>query len=152
MTLLCRLPIVEQEVIDLPRLRADRTDRKAIAVEIEVDGCHLRVVGTHLAHLEVGSVFQMRALHRRLGSSEIPTVLCGDMNSWGLPLLTMFPGWRRAVKGATWPAWRPHSQIDHIIYRGPLEVARSEVLTDFGSDHRPVRATFRLGSAKTHPS
>jgi endonuclease/exonuclease/phosphatase family metal-dependent hydrolase len=53
------------------------------------------------------------------------------------------PGWRRAVVGRTWPAWRPHSQIDHILVRGALQPVRGEVLPHGGSDHRPVRAELR---------
>lgn len=150
-SLLCRLPIVHEEVSDLPRLRADRTDRKAVSVDVKVGNGEVRIVGTHLAHLEVGSLRQMRALHLRFGSTQAPTILCGDMNSWAFPLRAMLPGWRRAVKGATWPAWQPNSQIDHIFYRGPLEVTHGEVLTDFGSDHRPVRATFKLKAKVQHP-
>jgi endonuclease/exonuclease/phosphatase family metal-dependent hydrolase len=49
------------------------------------------------------------------------------------------PGWNRAVIGRTWPAWRPHSQIDHILVRGALRGGGGRVLPDAGSDHRPVR-------------
>jgi endonuclease/exonuclease/phosphatase family metal-dependent hydrolase len=68
-------------------------------------------------------------------------VLVGDMNTWG-PLVHVFiPGWRRAVVGRTWPTWRPHSQIDHILVRGAaLRTRRGVVLPHAGSDHRPVRA------------
>jgi endonuclease/exonuclease/phosphatase (EEP) superfamily protein YafD len=68
------------------------------------------------------------------------------MNTWGPMVVTLFmPGWRRAVVGRTWPAWRPHSQIDHILVRGALQPVHGEVLPDGGSDHRPVRAELRIG-------
>jgi endonuclease/exonuclease/phosphatase family metal-dependent hydrolase len=44
------------------------------------------------------------------------------------------------VRGRTWPARRPHSQIDHILVSGEINVRGGEVLPDVGSDHRPVRA------------
>ena len=50
------------------------------------------------------------------------------------------------MRGRTWPASRPHSQIDHILVRNGHGVALldHEVLPEVGSDHRPVRATLRL--------
>jgi endonuclease/exonuclease/phosphatase family metal-dependent hydrolase len=50
------------------------------------------------------------------------------------------------VRGRTWPASRPHSQIDHILVRrrDGTEVVHAEVLPAVGSDHRPVRATLRV--------
>jgi endonuclease/exonuclease/phosphatase (EEP) superfamily protein YafD len=51
----------------------------------------------------------------------------------------------RTVRGRTWPAGRPHSQIDHILVRPGTEVVEAEVLPAVGSDHRPVRATLRVG-------
>ena len=73
-------------------------------------------------------------------------VLAGDMNTWG-PLVNRFmPGWRRAVIGPTWPSWRPHSQIDHILVRGSgLRPVAGVVFPHSGSDHRPVRAEFDVG-------
>ncbi len=66
------------------------------------------------------------------------------MNTWG-PLVRRFlPGWHRAVIGSTWPAWRPHSQIDHILCAGVARVVDGSVCPDFGSDHRPVRARLEL--------
>ena len=59
--------------------------------------------------------------------------------------MLFIPGWRRAVVGATWPAWRPHSQIDHILLRGAIRSARGAVLPDAGSDHRPIRAELEVG-------
>ena len=40
------------------------------------------------------------------------------MNLWGPPIHAFLGQWQRAVKGKTWPAWRPHSQLDHILVRG----------------------------------
>ena len=37
------------------------------------------------------------------------------MNLWGPPVSSFFRGWRRAVIGRTWPAHRPHSQLDHVL-------------------------------------
>jgi endonuclease/exonuclease/phosphatase family metal-dependent hydrolase len=48
------------------------------------------------------------------------------------------------VRGRTWPASRPHSQIDHILVRRSVRAVESEVLPPQGSDHRGVRAVLRI--------
>jgi endonuclease/exonuclease/phosphatase family metal-dependent hydrolase len=48
------------------------------------------------------------------------------------------------VRGRTWPAHRPHSQIDHVLVRDDVEVVDAAVLDEVASDHRPVRVTLRL--------
>jgi endonuclease/exonuclease/phosphatase (EEP) superfamily protein YafD len=50
----------------------------------------------------------------------------------------------RAVRGRTWPARRPHSQIDHIWIDDGLAVVDAGVGAATGSDHRPVRARLRV--------
>jgi endonuclease/exonuclease/phosphatase family metal-dependent hydrolase len=108
-----------------------------------VDGRPISVAGTHMPHLHFGSHRTWAELRAGLGSAARPdAVLCGDMNTWG-PLVAVFmPGWRRAVVGRTWPAWRPHSQIDHILVHGSMRVTSGRVLPNAGSDHRPVRASI----------
>ena len=81
-----------------------------------------------------------RAARRPTG----PTIVAGDCNFWGPPVQRMLPGFRRAVRGRTWPAPRPHSQIDHVLLRGGLDVDAAEVLGPVGSDHRPVRVRLRI--------
>jgi len=62
------------------------------------------------------------------------------MNLWGPFVARLLPGWRRTVRGRTWPAWRPHSQLDQVLVRGPLTFCGGDVLPAAGSDHRAVRA------------
>ena len=76
---------------------------------------------------------------RELGG---PTVIAGDCNMWGPPIAAVLRGRRRAVRGRTWPAPRPHSQIDHIWIDRHLRALDGRVGDDVGSDHRPVRATL----------
>ena len=49
----------------------------------------------------------------------VPMLIGGDFNCWRPLLRVLFPGWRTLARGRTWPAQRPHSQIDHILGRGP---------------------------------
>ena len=129
----------------LPPLQRDRVHRAAIMVDLRVGGVPLSVVGTHMSHLQYGSHRNYADLKRLLRTEARPeAVLLGDMNLWGPPVRAFLPDWRRAVRGRTWPAWHPHSQIDHILVRGNIEVASGEVLPAAGSDHRPVRAALLL--------
>ena len=137
------LPIEATRLVHMSMLRADRTVRAALVVDLTVEGTQISVVGTHMSHLLFGSHRNWAELRRQLRTAARPdAVLVGDMNSWG-PLVRLFvPGWRRAVKGSTWPTWRPHSQIDHILVRGALHPAGGEVLPHAGSDHRPGAGRF----------
>jgi endonuclease/exonuclease/phosphatase family metal-dependent hydrolase len=143
------IPIEATRLVPLRLLRADRMRRAAIVVDLTVDGHPVSVAGTHMSHIVYGSPHNFMQLRRLLLTEARPdAVLAGDMNAWG-PFVRLFMrGWRRAVRGRTWPAWNPHSQIDHILVRGSVQPVRSEVLPDAGSDHRPVRAELALGGAR----
>jgi len=146
LAVLSRIPVHHEEVIDLGRLGPDRVRRAALVLGVGSDDRALTVVGTHMAHLTYGSPVHFGKLGRILASTvgTGPAALAGDMNLWGPPLGVLLPGWRRAVKGRTWPAWRPHSQLDHILVRGSVTVASGAVLPAAGSDHRPVRAVLTV--------
>jgi endonuclease/exonuclease/phosphatase family metal-dependent hydrolase len=139
------LTVEDTRILHLPSLPRDRVRRAAIVVELTKEGVPFSVVGAHMSHLEYGSHRHYAALKRLLRVEARPdAVLLGDMNLWGPPVRAFLPEWHRAVKGRTWPAWNPHSQIDHILFRGALRVRSGEVLPAVGSDHRPVRAELDL--------
>lgn len=171
LAVLCRPRIVTSEALQLGRLHRDFTQRGALVVELDVrapadpretdgpaasghpgasqdessakqDG-RFTVVGTHAAHFTAGSPFQLRKLHRQLPKDGSPAALAGDMNLWGPPVSLMLPGWRRAVRGRTWPAWRPHSQLDHILVNRYVTIVGGEVVHAGNSDHLAVRARLR---------
>ncbi|MGH9093137.1 MAG: endonuclease/exonuclease/phosphatase family protein [Acidimicrobiales bacterium] len=144
---LSRLPVTGHQEVDLGRLRRDRARRAALVVRVDAGGGRtLTVVGTHMTHLSYGSPVHFTRLRRRLrplvGTG--PAVLLGDMNLWGPPVAVLMPGWHRAVHGRTWPAWKPHSQVDHVLSRGSVRPLGGEVLPMAGSDHRPLRARIAL--------
>ena len=113
-------------------------------VDVEVDGDRpLRVVGVHLtSRLPYGPPAQLRRLAGALPAAGVPTVVAGDCNFWGPGVVALMGGrWRRGVTGRTWPAARPHSQIDHVLVRpGDVQVVDAAVLDPCGSDHRPLFA------------
>jgi endonuclease/exonuclease/phosphatase family metal-dependent hydrolase len=140
------LPIEATRLVKLPTLSRDRVNRSAAVVDLTVDGVPLSVAGTHMAHLHQGSISHYRRLRATLLTEARPTaVLSGDMNLWGPPVRAFMRGWHRAVRGPSWPAWNPHSQIDHILIRGALSAVSGQVLPDLGSDHRAIRAELSLG-------
>lgn len=144
LALLSRLPVRRVDDVDLGRMAGDRCRRRAVVAEVEVDGSALLVVGTHMSHLRHASPIQFGRLRRALpspASSDAPVVM-GDMNLWGPPLVLLLHGWRRAVRGRTWPAWRPLAQSDHILVPPGLVVRRGEILRAGNSDHLAVRATL----------
>ncbi len=142
---LSRLPVVRTDVLDLGRLARDRARRAALAVTVDTVP-EVTVIGTHMSHITYGAPSQFlrlaRAIRGTVGTQ--PAVLAGDMNLWGPPVSLLLPGWRRAVRAKTWPAWRPHSQVDHVLVRGRLFVLGGAVLGTVGSDHLPLRVTLGL--------
>jgi endonuclease/exonuclease/phosphatase family metal-dependent hydrolase len=115
----------------------------------------LTVVCVHMSHLTYGSPLHFRALNELLhhrGFAGEATVIGGDMNNWGWPLIAQVRGFRRAVRRRTWPAWRPHSQLDHLLVSDQVTVEAASVGPDLGSDHLPVRATLSLPTPGTPPT
>jgi endonuclease/exonuclease/phosphatase family metal-dependent hydrolase len=145
LALLSRLPVERTSVTRLPQLRLDPCNRAVLHAEVRVGDRSLAVHGTHLAHLEVGSLSQRGALRDCLGPADRPAVLVGDMNMWGPWLARVVPaGWRVAGRGRTYPARTPHSRLDHLVHTAGVEVRAIEVVPDRGSDHRPIRARLRV--------
>ncbi len=141
---LSRFPVVSAHVEPLPRLPFDHADRAVVACGVEVDGSTLQVRGTHLPHLEYGAHLSTRGLRRTLPPSTVPAAFIGDMNMWSWTIDRMVPGgWRRVVRGKTWPSHRPHSQIDHLLVTPSVTCLWDEVGPDLGSDHLPIRARLR---------
>lgn len=141
---LARVPVHTASVIPLPHLWLDGVDRAVLAVEVDLGGAPLHVRGTHLPHIEFGAHLSTRGLRRTLPPADQPGVLAGDMNMWGWSIDRMVgKGWRRVVKGKTWPAHRPQHQIDHVLVTDLVAAVWGEVGPDFGSDHRPIRARLR---------
>ena len=146
LAVLSRTPLTDVTVIELGRLPGDRVRREAIVGRYDTAGGGLLVVGTHMSHLMYGSPAHYRRLSRALGATTGagPAVLAGDMNLWGPAVGALFPAWRRTVRGRTWPSWRPHSQIDHILLTGPVACRDAGVVRVGRSDHLAVRARLAL--------
>jgi endonuclease/exonuclease/phosphatase family metal-dependent hydrolase len=148
LAILSRIPAEMRGRLAVGMVTGDFTpERGGLHVTVEAGGTAVDLVGVHLtSRLPYGPPIQMRRLHTQLPPAGRPGIVAGDCNFWGPGVQAFFPGWQRTVRGRTWPARRPHSQIDHILIRrgDGTEVLDHEVLPDVGSDHRPVRATLRV--------
>src|SRR5262245_28299633 len=141
--------VAARHVRDLPlgTIGFDHTpQRGGIHLEVDTPGGTVDLIGVHLtSRLPHGPPTQLRRLRAQLPEPTRPAIVSGDCNFWGPGVVACLPGWRRAVRGRTWPASMPHSQIDHVLLRdgggARLRVVDSRVLPDAGSDHLPVRAT-----------
>ena len=147
LAIVSRIPAAVRGRLSVGTVPGDPTpERGGLHVVLDVDGTAVDLVGVHLtSRLPHGPPIQMARLLPQLPPPGRPAVIAGDHNFWGPGVVTFLRGWQRAVRGRTWPASRPHSQIDHILVRSDTQVVRGEVLPDVGSDHRPVRAVLRFG-------
>jgi endonuclease/exonuclease/phosphatase family metal-dependent hydrolase len=146
LAVLSRLPATVVGMPAVGPLPGDRVpERRVLHLEVLADGMLVDLVGVHLtSRLPYGPPIQLRRLAQLLPPPGRPAVVAGDCNFWGPPTSMLLPGWRRAVRGRTWPAPRPHSQIDHVFVRGGVEVLAARVLPPVGSDHCPVRVRLRV--------
>jgi endonuclease/exonuclease/phosphatase family metal-dependent hydrolase len=144
LALLARIPVADVAVLSLGPLRHDPADRAMVRATTELGGRTVTLLGTHMAHLTDFSPLQYRRLAALLPPPSTPAVLAGDMNLWGPPVSSFFPAWRRAVIGPTWPAHRPHSQLDHVLVTESLRVVEARIADRSGSDHRPVVVRLAL--------
>jgi len=175
--LLSRWPI---EVVKRARLPHDASSwwqepRSAIWARIDVGGRPVNVITTHLGLGPTERVLQVKALlgEEWLGGipPEEPVVLCGDFNALpGSAPYKLAAGRLRDVQApgpgfrplGTFSSLQPLVRLDHIFTsthfeRHAVSVVRSD-LTRVASDHLPLLADLRVGSAsgdtleKTHPA
>jgi endonuclease/exonuclease/phosphatase (EEP) superfamily protein YafD len=86
-----------------------------------------------------------RAVHAAgIDGEKRPALLVGDANLWRGWMGLLLPGWTPLLRGATFPAWRPHSQIDQILGRGVTAIDGRVLPDTRTSDHRPVMARVAI--------
>jgi endonuclease/exonuclease/phosphatase family metal-dependent hydrolase len=145
-SVLTSLPVTGYEVVALGQGPGDAVPRYAQVLQMRVPSGALRLVNTHLS-VSVASPLQLWRLWRQLRTDPVPTVIAGDLNMPAL-LARRYPGLTDLVREPTFPADQPVVQLDHILVSRGIETRSGSVLPAAGSDHRPVRAQFRLdGSA-----
>ncbi len=140
LAVLTRLGIDAVTAEPLERQPRERVRRAVIRADLRSPGGRpFTLLGVHFAHLTHGSFRQFRHVHHEASrlADQRPVLIAGDFNSWWPPLGAFFPGFRPVVRARTWPARHPHSQIDHVLARGPW-VAVDGGASDGGSDHRAL--------------
>ena len=147
LALCSRLPISARWTIPIGSVRNDPVSpRSALACTVDVNGSPVDIVAVHVSSRiwKLAPVRHLNALRPQLPAADRLAVVAGDCNLWGPGVVSVLPGWRRALRGRTFPAAHPHSQIDHVLVRDNVSVVWGEVLPVTPSDHRPVRARLRV--------
>ncbi|MCC7077007.1 MAG: endonuclease/exonuclease/phosphatase family protein [Acidimicrobiia bacterium] len=141
---LSRLEMVDVSQRDLVPIPGDPARRTVVRVALRDTTGHIwRVHATHVSWLPHGSVSHLTQLRRVLGPPRPRDLVAGDLNMWGPIVTGLMRGWRRAVRGRTWPEPAPHSQIDHILVGATVGVEEAGVTPGGASDHRAVWARLR---------
>ncbi len=143
LAVLTALPVLGYDVIDLGQSPGDAIRRGAQLVTVATPGGGtLRVANAHLTHRFTSPV-QLLWLVSRLAASDEPTVIVGDLNMPRAATLVAF-GYRRVLRGRTFPAHRPLVELDHVLTGRGVTGTDGEVLSGVGSDHLPIRAQLSL--------
>jgi endonuclease/exonuclease/phosphatase family metal-dependent hydrolase len=141
-----RLPVVGRRLIPMGTVWRDPPGpRHALALTIEIAGTPVEVIGVHTSSKfwRLAPMQHLLTLRRGIVKRG-PQILAGDFNFWGPPIAVVMRGWDRPVRGRTFPAAHPHSQIDHVLVRGGIRSLGGEVLPANPSDHRPIRTRLQL--------
>jgi endonuclease/exonuclease/phosphatase family metal-dependent hydrolase len=98
-------------------MRVPDEPRAAIAAVIDTPLGVMTVVTAHLSFVPVMNVLQLRRLVRWVADLPRPLILVGDFNLPG-PLPALTTRWRPLGRAATYPAYRPMVQFDHVLGDG----------------------------------
>jgi endonuclease/exonuclease/phosphatase family metal-dependent hydrolase len=129
--------------------------RVVLAAVIEGPDGPFTVATTHLSFVPAWNAGQLRLAVRALRRLPSPRVLLGDLN---MPAraAALVSGWRPLARRATYPAWHPRVQLDHVLLdrrgaaRWPVEAAAETPLVPF-SDHRPLVVEMSAGPPPRQP-
>lgn len=104
-----------------------------------------------ILHLALGSKARMRQLQyvAEVASDFQHVVVMGDMNckpdSKELQFLFRNTDLGEPASDLhTWPSWRPHRNIDHILVSSTLKIEKAQVLSHTYSDHLPLSVEILL--------
>ena len=142
--LLSRFPVISDTSIELSV--ALHEPRNAIDARLDVHGCKLRVVATHLGLRPAERREQVQRILRTIDAApQQVTVLMGDLNEWylwGRPLRWLRARFRATPAPATFPTRRPVLALDRIWAYPSASLAgvrtHRSALTRYASDHLPV--------------
>ncbi|MDQ3610046.1 MAG: endonuclease/exonuclease/phosphatase family protein [Actinomycetota bacterium] len=116
--------------------------RVGLAVVVETPIGVMTVATTHLSFVPVWNGVQLRTFTADLARLPGPRVLLGDLNM-PPPFPRLLSGWQVLARVATYPAWEPKIQLDHVLASGdlpPVVAVESPELAV--SDHRALLVEF----------
>lgn len=142
------LEIAECHALDLPTLEP----RGAACAVIQHRDRRFRVIGTHLDLSGLKRRDQVRSLLRfTTEHGDMPTVILGDFNQWGLGTGAMrefATDWGQIAPGPSYPSRAPLARLDRIVHCGGWHCNASAVhhsgLSSVASDHLPIHADLAL--------
>jgi endonuclease/exonuclease/phosphatase family metal-dependent hydrolase len=131
---------------------AGREPRGAVEVDLEIEGCRIRTIVTHLGLRAAERCLQTRQLLDIVASQPgVPTIVLGDFNEW------LFCGsrlsWLRRELGKSrgrrsFPARFPILALDRVWVTHPGRVlttrAHRSLLARVASDHLPMTAVVEF--------
>ena len=116
--------------------------RVGLAAVVETPLGVMTVATTHLSFVPVWNGVQLRTLTADLARLPGPQVLLGDLNM-PPPFPRALSRWQVLAKAATYPAWEPKIQLDHVLGNGVLPPVRSVEVPELSvSDHRGLLVQF----------
>jgi endonuclease/exonuclease/phosphatase family metal-dependent hydrolase len=153
LAILSKHPILKSEVIELPR---GNEPRVALAALVQIpNGEKITIVNLHFDWVKDDKFryAQAEKLREYLDRLQNPFLLLGDFNdqtkSRTLDLLSInaIEAIKPSVNRFTFPANKPDVEIDFIFGSPKNRWSFAETIVveeTMASDHRPIRATFRL--------
>ena len=141
-------------------------ERRDLTAVVPVLGRDLVLTDTHLSPPQLArgrrsNRWQVSVIHEQLDADPRPMIYAGDFNFTAVTPqacalrrlgLTDARLWAGHGREATWPApsehsWLPPVRIDTAYARGPLRAVATDVGSDIGSDHLPIKTTWQWTDA-----
>lgn len=111
--------------------------RSVVVAQLESPLGRLTVANTHLSVVPGWNQVQLMRVGRDLAGFANPVVLMGDLNMTQVRPRVL-PGYRTLASTATFPAYAPNRQLDHILVRGTLPAGTAAAPVVALSDHCPL--------------
>jgi len=116
--------------------------RVGLAAVVETPVGVVTVATTHLSFVPAWNGVQLRRLVADLAGLPGPRVLLGDLNM-PRPVPQALTRWRPLARAATYPAWQPRVQLDHVLATGDLPLVTAVEAPRLPvSDHRALLVQF----------
>lgn len=120
-------------------------DEPRAAVAAVLDSPRLTVACTHLSFVPGLNALQLRRVCAWLAGLPGPRVLLGDLNLPPRVVRALTRGWEPLAGDATFPAFRPRVQLDHVLAHDlPAHTTTAEAVRMPLSDHLALTVDLSL--------